>query len=108
MVSLSSSEDIIHTQSKLIDAGRLYYLAAGGMLDHSIGPVNWYRVHFDPIRRKIGKPDFWNSGACVSRQFHKAVVFERRVGKESRYWTMLAHCVSSGMKMCASRPARTE
>src|SRR5207302_9122316 len=56
-----------------------YYLAAGGMLDYPVSSVNRLRIHFDSIRRKIGKPDFWNSGPCVSRKFHKATVFERSV-----------------------------
>src|SRR5438067_11851733 len=79
MVPLCSSQDIIDTQSKFIDAERLYYPAAGGMLDDRVSPVNWLRIHFDPIRRTISQPSLWNSGASVCWQFHKAVVLERSV-----------------------------
>src|SRR5436853_1774184 len=75
IVLLFSSEDIIHTQSKCIDAGRLDYLAADGMLDDRVRSVNRLRVHFDPIRGKISQPSLRNSGAGVSRQFHKAIIF---------------------------------
>src|SRR6266852_2129943 len=49
------------------------------MLDDRVSPVNWLRVHFNPISRKISKPGLRNSGASVGREFHKAIVFERCV-----------------------------
>src|SRR5205807_8633976 len=74
-----SSEDIVDIQSKLLDAGCLYYLTSSGMVDDRVSSVNRFRVHFDPIRGKISQPGFRDSGACVCRQFHKAVVIERTV-----------------------------